>query len=56
MVMAVVNYWIIGLPGAYVICFLFDWGGAGLWAGLAAGLAAAAVMMLAGFTVSLRKV
>ncbi|MBT6097550.1 MAG: MATE family efflux transporter, partial [Marinovum sp.] len=55
MAMAVVSYWIIGLPGAYVFCFLFDWGGAGLWAGLAVGLAAAAVMMLTRFSILLRR-
>ena len=55
MAMAVVSYWVIGLPGAYVFCFMLDWGGAGLWAGLAVGLAAAAVMMLTRFSMLLRQ-
>lgn len=55
MAMAVVSYWIIGLPIAYIFCFIFDWGGPGLWAGLAVGLAAAAVMMLARFLLLLKR-
>ena len=55
MAMAVVSYWVIGLPGAYVFCFMLDWGGAGLWAGLAVGLSAAAFMLLVRFAMLLRR-
>ena len=42
MAMAIFSYWIIGIPTAYWFCFVFNWGGVGLWAGLALGLACAA--------------
>jgi MATE family multidrug resistance protein len=33
-----VGHWFIGLPIGYVLCFNRDWGVAGLWTGLSAGL------------------
>ena len=42
MAMAIFSYWIVGIPTAYWFCFIFKWGGVGLWAGLALGLACAA--------------
>jgi len=32
------GYWAIGLPVAYLLCFSFGWGAAGIWAGLSAAL------------------
>jgi MATE family multidrug resistance protein len=32
------GYWLIGLPVAYVLCFPFGWGAAGIWLGLSAAL------------------
>ena len=32
------GYWAVGLPVAYVLCFRFGWGAAGIWAGLSAAL------------------
>jgi MATE family multidrug resistance protein len=32
------GYWAIGLPVAYLLCFHFGWGAAGIWVGLSAAL------------------
>ena len=45
MVMAVVSYWIIGLPASYVLAFQWGLGPVGLWLGLVVGLSVAAVLM-----------
>ncbi|KCV81599.1 MATE efflux family protein [Actibacterium atlanticum] len=42
MVLAAVSYWLIGMPVAYVLGFTLNWGGIGIWLGLAVGLAVAA--------------
>jgi len=47
MIIALVSYWAIGLSSGYGLAFLLGWGGAGIWWGLAAGLAAAALLMTA---------
>ncbi|WP_152047613.1 MATE family efflux transporter [Aureimonas psammosilenae] len=47
MIMALVSYWGIGMPVAWVLAFTAGLGGVGIWAGLAAGLFFAAVMMTA---------
>ena len=31
-------YWVVGLPVAYVLCFPYGWGAAGIWIGLSAAL------------------
>jgi len=49
MVMATVSYWLIGVPASYVMGFTLGLGGAGIWLGLAVGLACAAILMLARF-------
>jgi MATE family multidrug resistance protein len=33
-----VGYWALGLPVAYLLCFRFGWGAAGIWVGLSAAL------------------
>jgi MATE family multidrug resistance protein len=38
MVFNLVGHWLIGLPIGYVLCFNRNWGVAGLWTGLSAGL------------------
>jgi multidrug resistance protein, MATE family len=38
MVLNLVGHWLIGLPIGYVLCFNRNWGVAGLWTGLSAGL------------------
>ena len=53
--MAVVSYWFIGIPVAYLLAFTFGWEGVGLWAGLAIGLAFAAAGLIVRFTLLYRK-
>ncbi|WP_128255145.1 MATE family efflux transporter [Falsirhodobacter deserti] len=49
MVLAVISYWIIGLPAGYVLGFPMGLGGQGLWLGLVVGLAVAAVLLMTRF-------
>jgi MATE family multidrug resistance protein len=44
---ALVGYWVIGLGIGAWLAFAADWKGLGIWVGLASGLAAVAVLMLA---------
>ncbi|RPE70986.1 MATE family multidrug resistance protein [Pacificibacter maritimus] len=43
--LASLSYWGIGLPIAYVLGFVVDWGASGVWIGLLVGLSAAWVLM-----------
>ena len=45
MIIALISYWLVGMPIAYALAFPLGLGGPGIWWGLASGLAAAAVMM-----------
>ena len=49
MILAIAGYWLIGLPIAYVLGFVVQWRGVGIWIGLAAGLAFVAVVLVARF-------
>jgi MATE family multidrug resistance protein len=49
MMMAILGYWGIGLPVAYVCGFMLDMGGKGVWAGLAGGLIAVALILVTRF-------
>lgn len=49
MVIAIVCYWGIGLPAAYLLGFKTDMGGVGLWTGLVIGLSLAAAALLVRF-------
>ena len=49
MVLAIAGYWLIGLPIAYVLGFVVQWRGVGIWIGLAAGLAFVAVVLVTRF-------
>jgi MATE family multidrug resistance protein len=49
MLVALVGYWCIGLPIAYVLGFVLQWRGVGIWLGLAAGLGIVAVVLVARF-------
>jgi MATE family multidrug resistance protein len=40
-------HWLLGLPVGYTLCFVLDWGAAGLWWGLSVGLIVAGVVLLA---------
>ncbi len=45
MFIAMFSYWAVGVPAAYILGFVRDLGGVGVWSGLALGLAFAAVLM-----------
>ena len=45
MLLALISYWFIGIPIAYSLTFTFNMGGIGIWWGLAAGLASAALLL-----------
>ena len=47
LIFALVGYWVVGLGIGAWLAFARDWQGIGIWIGLAAGLAAVAVLMLA---------
>jgi len=49
MIVAIIGYWVIGLPVAYILGLVLDMRGVGIWLGLAAGLAVAAVVLVARF-------
>ncbi|OEC01339.1 multidrug transporter MatE [Lysinibacillus sphaericus] len=45
-IMAIISYWIIGLPTGYVLANYTDFGPVGYWLGLVAGLSAGAITLL----------
>ena len=47
LIFALVGYWVVGLGIGVWLAFARDWKGVGIWIGLASGLAAVAVLMLA---------
>ncbi len=49
MVIATIAYWPVGLSVAWILGFPLGFGGAGIWAGLVAGLAAAAFFLIRRF-------
>lgn len=49
MALALCGYWLVGLPIAYGLGFVAGWQGVGIWIGLAAGLAAVAIVLVARF-------
>ena len=49
MLFAILGYWLVGLPVAYMLGFVLGWRGVGIWIGLAAGLAFVAVVLLIRF-------
>lgn len=49
MIYAVISYWLVGLPSAYVLAFKAGMGPAGLWLGLLVGLSCAAVLLMVRF-------
>ena len=46
---ATISYWLVGLPASYALAFVVGLLGPGLWLGLAAGLAVAAVLLMLRF-------
>ena len=49
MVLAIIGYWAVGLPTAYILCFILEWRGVGVWSGLAVGLTFCALVLVARF-------
>lgn len=49
LVMAVVSYWVIGIPASWALAFPLGFGGPGLWMGLVIGLTVAAVLLMLRF-------
>lgn len=49
MFIAMISYWVIGIPIAYVMAFWLEFGGLGVWGGLATGLLCAAGMLTVRF-------
>lgn len=45
LIIALVGYWAVGMPVAYMLGFQAGWRGVGIWWGLASGLAAVAVVL-----------
>jgi hypothetical protein len=46
MIYAVVSYWLVGMPCAYVFGFTLGWGAPGIWWGLVVGLVLAGGLMI----------
>lgn len=46
MLMAALSYWGVGLPASYVLGFVMEYGGTGVWFGLVLGLACAGVLLM----------
>ncbi|MGL6209215.1 MAG: MATE family efflux transporter, partial [Paracoccaceae bacterium] len=49
MILAIVSYWVIGIPCSYVLAFPLGLGGLGLWLGLVVGLGIAATSLMVRF-------
>jgi MATE family multidrug resistance protein len=49
MVLAFLGYWILGIGGAYVMGFVLDFGGVGIWYGLMSGLGFCAITVTVRF-------
>src|SRR5690606_18753979 len=49
MVLAIIGYWLIGLPTSYVLGFVLDLKGLGIWFGLAVGLSFVAIVLVTRF-------
>lgn len=45
-IIAAIGYWLVGMPVGLLLAFTFDFKGAGIWLGLAAGLAVVAVALI----------
>jgi len=49
MIIAALSYWGLGIPTSYVLGFVLNWGGIGVWLGLVSGLGCAAVLLMTRF-------
>jgi MATE family multidrug resistance protein len=55
MILCLVSYWGVGAVAGYVLCFVFDFGGNGLWVGMTLGLATAALLLSTRFQWKVRR-
>ncbi len=46
MIFAAIGYWVIGIGVGTILAFPLGWGGVGIWAGLATGLAVVSLLLL----------
>lgn len=49
MLVAIVGYWLVGFPSGYLLGFVFEWRGQGVWGGLAIGLTFVAIVLMLRF-------
>ena len=49
MVIAILSYWVVGIPASWFFGFALGWGAVGIWMGLVLGLTCAAVALLVRF-------
>lgn len=47
--LAVISYWVIGIPAGYLLAFRAGYGAVGIWLGLVIGLTVAAILLMARF-------
>jgi MATE family multidrug resistance protein len=45
LILAVISYWVVGIPAGYLFGFVWGYGAVGIWAGLVSGLTLAAVLL-----------
>ncbi len=55
MVLAVVSYWVVGMPVSYLLGIRWGYGGEGVWLGLVFGLTLASTTMIARFVWIMRR-
>lgn len=46
MVAALVTHWLLGIPAAYYLCFILDWGVVGLWCGFLVSFTLVSVILI----------
>lgn len=47
--MAVISYWVVGMPSSYLLGFTFGFGAVGVWLGLVIGLSVASLLLMVRF-------
>ena len=43
--LAILSYWVLGIPASYLFAFIFNWGPIGVWLGMTVGLGVAAILL-----------
>ena len=56
LIISMIGYWIIGLPTSYLLGFILQLDGVGIWWGLALGLASTAILMIFHFEVKSQRI